>query len=477
MKKQAQLISTSFPRRTILQGGLAGLAAAMLKTNLVGCSSEMMSGTISMDASGVLRDANQLASDRGFPSDAKTMDAGSHPDAQQLRDAQAEADAGQNETDAAGGPDAGPMADFPSRMLPAEPMLASLIANIGPLQDADSNGVRLPVGFSSRIVARSVRTVSGTNYRWHRAPDGGATYSTEDGGWIYVSNAEISSSGGVGAIRFDSNGQITDAYPILERTSRNCAGGKTPWHTWLSCEETSRGQVYECSPWGDREPILRAALGSFKHEAVAVDPATGYLYLTEDERDGCFYRFVPARNNALGFPDLGSGTLEVATVSMTGRVTWSMIPDPEYMGSTPTRDQVPGSTSFNGGEGIWYHGSAVYFSTKGDNKVWAYDIRNSQLRTIYDGNGILDGVDNVTVSCCGDVLVAEDGGSMEIVAILPSGELKPLIEIEGQDRSEITGPAFDPSGTRLYFSSQRGTTGSSYGGITYEVTGPFHQVI
>ena len=64
---------------------------------------------------------------------------------------------------------------------------------------------------------------------------------------------------------------------------------------------------------------------------------------------------------------------------------------------------------------------------------------------------------------------------MRIVAILPSGELKPLVQIEGQDSSEITGPAFDPSGTRLYFSSQRAT--GSLGGITYEITGPFHELL
>jgi hypothetical protein len=70
------------------------------------------------------------------------------------------------------------------------------------------------------------------------------------------------------------------------------------------------------------------------------------------------------------------------------------------------------------------------------------------------------------------VLVAEDGGDMQIVAILPGGGLVPLMQIVGQTGSEITGPAFDPSGTRLYFSSQR--AGGLSGGITYEITGPFH---
>ena len=131
---------------------------------------------------------------------------------------------------------------------------------------------------------------------------------------------------------------------------------------------------------------------------------------------------------------------------------------------------------FDGGEGIWFHEGTIYFSTKGDNHVRALDVEASTLRVVYDAatapDPILRGVDNLTVSCCGDVLVAEDGGSMQIVAILPDGTLKPLVQVVGQDRSEITGPAFDPSGTRLYFSSQRG--GATNQGITYVVEGPFH---
>ena len=88
-------------------------------------------------------------------------------------------------------------------------------------------------------------------------------------------------------------------------------------------------------------------------------------------------------------------------------------------------------------------------------------------------NQVLRGVDNLTVTCCGDVLVAEDGDDMQIVVILPDGTLKVLVQIEGHADSEITGPAFDPSGTRLYFSSQRAPGGA----MTFEVTGPFHSPV
>jgi len=81
--------------------------------------------------------------------------------------------------------------------------------------------------------------------------------------------------------------------------------------------------------------------------------------------------------------------------------------------------------------------------------------------------------DNVMASIGGEILVAEDGPGTQLVAITLEGELAPIIDLIGHDDSEITGPAFDPSGTRLYFSSQRGTTGSRQSGITFEVTGPF----
>jgi secreted PhoX family phosphatase len=85
---------------------------------------------------------------------------------------------------------------------------------------------------------------------------------------------------------------------------------------------------------------------------------------------------------------------------------------------------------------------------------------------------VLSGVDNVTVSGPGTVYVAEDGGDMQLVAIT-ADRVFPVLQVVGHEQSEITGPAFDPSGTRLYFSSQRGASGSVYSGVTYEVSGPF----
>ena len=332
---------------------------------------------------------------------------------------------------------------------PYPPRLRSLVEQIGPLGAADVDGIRLPEGFSIRVVARSGEAVVPDGHLWHAWPDGGATFATEDRGWIYVSNSELPVVGGVGALRFDADGEIIDAYPILEGTNVNCAGGPTPWGTWLSCEELDRGRVFETDPWGEVEAVERPALGRFKHEAAAVDPDQGCVYLSEDESDGCLYRFVSGDVDENGHMSLEEGELQVAVVDEAGGVTWAPVPDPLAEGELPTRQQVAEATVFDGGEGLWWFEGVVYLSTKGDNRIWAYDTIAQTITTLYDrattpNPDALYGVDNLTVSACGDVLVAEDGGQMRIVAVLPSGELKPLVQIEGHEDSEITGPAFDP---------------------------------
>ncbi|HEU5469158.1 MAG TPA: alkaline phosphatase PhoX, partial [Actinophytocola sp.] len=174
----------------------------------------------------------------------------------------------------------------------------------GPLQAANANGIQLPAGFTSRIVARSGQQVGGTGYVWHAAPDGGAVFA-DGSGWIYVSNSEINPGGGASAIRFNGSGNITGAYRILGNTRQNCAGGAMPWNKWLSCEEVSRGFVYETDPFGGAA-VQRPAMGRFTHEAAAADPVRRVVYLTEDAPDGCFYRFVPTI-----WGNLSAGTLQV----------------------------------------------------------------------------------------------------------------------------------------------------------------------
>lgn len=357
------------------------------------------------------------------------------------------------------------------------PFLTSNLAKLGPIGDPDANGVRVPPGCTARIVAQSGKEpIPGSGFQWHSAPDGAATFATPDGGFIYVSNSELPIAGGVGALRFDAKGELVDGYSILTNTNLNCAGGKMPWGTWLSCEEAGRGRVFECDPTGKADAKERLALGVFKHEAAAYEPENHHVYLTEDENDGCWYRFVP---DALtqGHADLSAGRLEVAKVGAGGKVTWLPVPDPTFEGTKPTREQVADATQFDGGEGTLYFEGVVYFSTKGDNRVWAYHVASATLEVVYDAakvsSPVLQGVDALAITAGGEILVAEDGDDMQVVAIMTDGSTKVLVQVDGHDGSEITGLAFDPSGTRLFFSSQRGVGGNT-GGVTYMVTGPFH---
>jgi uncharacterized protein len=158
------------------------------------------------------------------------------------------------------------------------------------------------------------------------------------------------------------------------------------------------------------------------------------------------------------------------------------VPDPAAR-QVPTRRQVEGSTEFKRAEGIWHDDGVVYVATTADHRVHTYYIEDERIEVVYDGLGSGDTpllrVDQLVASGAGEVFVCEDIATDEIdIGLIDRrGRVSKFLSATGPDHvgSELTGVAFDPSGGRMYFASQRafGNGAAAGPGAIYEVSGPF----
>ena len=316
--------------------------------------------------------------------------------------------------------------------------------------------------------------------------------------------------GGTTTLIVDPQGRLIEHVASLGGTSRNCAGGPTPWASWISCEEDPRiplldrritrrhGYCFEVPAHAPAlEPVPLIDAGRFNHEAVAVDPKTRILYETEDRRDGCFYRYVsrrrarryghlqeggslyamaiepntPAESDGSSLPTLavGGGVHAVDTRrgvrSFLGQplpVRWVQLEDVDPFGDTlRVEARRKGASLVSRGEGAWYGRGRIYFvatsgGDDGNGQIWSYDPRSQTVTLLFESpsSAILDNPDNITVARDGTLYLCEDGsGTQFVVGIDRAGRAFPFLR-NVFDSSEFAGACFSPTGRHFFVNSQ-----------------------
>lgn len=332
------------------------------------------------------------------------------------------------------------------------------------------NGLSLSQGLTSRIIAESGEKVKYANggqsdIDFHPLPDFGATFwdprnGSNPGGWIYVSNSEDrdDKEGGVGAITFNSQGQVIEYRMLLENSTANCGGGPTPWGSFISCEETSGGNAYQVDPTGERESrIITLGSDGGRFESFAYDIySTGapQFFLTEDRDAGKMQRFRPSNPDWNNPWDIlyGEGLIDyLMLVPDSGTFWWT---SDSQEAENNAEEYYPNS------EGIDIVGHTLYFVSKQKKQLYILDLNSNTYVSDSTENGAFDGQPDTIVTILRDqddlLFFTEDSSSgyPGIHARSRSGQYYTLLESAYDDEDETTGLYFSPDGMHLYFALQ-----------------------